>query len=490
MKHIKPIPLVIGLLLALGIALFDSPLHDFGAYGSRPARAAAVTALMAFYWLTEALPISVTACIPLVVFPFIGVFGEGFAVGLKGTVSPYVDPYIFLFLGGMCVAAAMQQWNLHRRIAVTIMSRVGTEPQRLLLGILAASALISMWISNTATAAMLVPIGIAVIRQLEAQSERRFVHFGAAIMLAIAYGANVGGIGTKIGTAPNAQFAQFMQQNVGVEVSFLQFMAVGTPFVLLFIPIVWWVLWRLGRADAPHKDVGAAVVATATAEMGPMSRGEQVVLGVFAGTAALWMAGSPLHGTLAPIVNVLYDYKLTSAHVEGGIAMLAALFLMVFRVGGQAVLTFKSLRFVPWDTLILLGGAFSMARGVQESGLSAFLGEQLRGLAAHPVPLQVLGATVATVALTAFTSNVATIGVMLNVLKDAVTPHALSTVLFAATIAASLDFALPAGTPPNAIVFGSGYLTVRQMVKTGAVLDVVGALFAAAYCLLIVPLVL
>jgi sodium-dependent dicarboxylate transporter 2/3/5 len=205
---------------------------------------------------------------------------------------------------------------------------------------------------------------------------------------------------------------------------------------------------------------------------------------VFALTAALWMLGKPLTEIVA---GALPHTKVTSAMVEGGVAMLAALGLMVWRVQGQQALAVRSLRLVPWDTLLLLGGAFSMAAAVQSSGLSALLGQQLVGLGTLSLGAQALVASLATVALSAFTSNTATTGVMLTVLRDAVSAHGLTTVLFAATIAASCDFALPAGTPPNAIVFGSGYLTVAKMVRTGVALDVIAAVLAAGWCLLAVP---
>lgn len=490
-EHIRPVPLAIGLAFFLGMLVVETPLHHFGSFGDRPAKAAAVTGLMALLWLTEAVPITATACLPLVLFPALGVFGGGLGDEVTHTLGPYVDPYIFLFLGGMGVAAAMQQWNLHRRIAVGIMAALGTDPRRLLLGVLCGAAFISLWISNTATAAMMVPIALAVAVALESRvGPGHMTAFGASLLLAVAYGANVGGIGTKIGTAPNAQFAQFMERTVGVEVGFLAFMAVGLPFVLIMLPVTWAVLWLAGRRDAPQASVGAAVVESERRALGRMARGESVVLLVFATTAALWMAGRPLHGALSPVFADAFAFKLTAAHVEGGIAMAAMVLLMLLRSGGQAILAPASLRFVPWSTLVLLGGAFSMANGVQQSGLSSWMGSRLGALSAMSPTLQVLVAAFVTVALTAVASNTATTGVMLNVLRDAVPAAQLNTVLFASTLSASLDFALPAGTPPNAIVFGTGFVTVAQMARTGVVLDVLGALLASFWCIFAVPLVL
>lgn len=479
--------------LAAGIVAFvlllalDTPLDRVAGFGSRPARAAAVALLMAIWWLSEALPIYVTACVPLLLFPLLRAFPGNAAANLLATALQYVDPYIFLFAGGMCIAAAMQQWDLHRRIALTVMRFVGTDPRHLLFGFLAATAFISLWISNTATAAMLVPIGMAIIAQLERQNGgARLKHYGMAIMMSIAYAANIGGIGTKIGTAPNGQFAGFMER-IGIEVSFLQFMAVGLPFVILFLPVAWFMLWRIGRRDNLAQEGGAAIVMHELALLGRTKREEWMVLGVFCATALLWIFGKPITALAAANITA---FKVSAAHIEGTIAVLAALALFAMRSRGRALLAPRSLVGVPWETLLLLGGSFAMAAGVQQSGLSDWMGGQLTALRQLPPFLQVLAASVATVGLSAVASNTATIGIMLNVLKGAVAPGIMPTTLFASTIAASCDFALPAGTPPNAIVFGSGYVSMPVMARTGVLLDLAAALLAALWCWCIVDWVL
>jgi sodium-dependent dicarboxylate transporter 2/3/5 len=479
----KQAGLLAGLLAFALLAGLDSPLKHNPEWGARPAFAAGGAALMAIWWITEALPIYWTACVPLILFPLMRVFGPGLGSNVRQAVVPYFDPYIFLFAGGMGIAAAMQQWNLHRRIALGIMDRVGTDPRRLLAGFLAATAFISLWISNTATAAMMMPIGIAVIVQIEDSLQgRRLAHYGMAIMLSIAYGSNVGGIGTKIGTAPNAQFSGFMER-MDVSISFLQFMVVGLPFVLLFLPVVWWMLWRIGRRDGLAGEIGAEVVEGELAKLGPVRRPERIVLGVFLAAAALWIGGKWLTALLAPRITA---FELTSAHFEGGVAVLAALSLLLWRSGGRQVLGFRALSRVPWETLLLLGGGFAMAAAIQKSGLSGFMSAQLAAVRGLPPFAQVLVASTATVALTAVASNTATIAVMLVVLRDAVAPEVMLTTLFAATIACSCDFALPAGTPPNAIVFGSGYVTIPRMARTGVVLDLLAAVLAAVWCWVIV----
>ena len=474
----------IAFALLLGI---DGPLHHLPGLGARPALAAAVAALMAIWWLTEALPIHWTACVPLVVYPWSRVFAPGFAGNLGRTVLPYFDAYIFLFLGGMCIAAAKQQWNLHRRIALVIMRAIGTDPRRLLLGILAATAFVSLWISNTATAAMMVPIAISLIAQLEAScGGRRLVAYGASMMLAVAYGSNLGGIGTKIGTAPNAQFAGFMYQR-GVEISFLDYMAVGMPFVVLFLPVVWLVLWRSGRSDAPDATAGQNALVAEIARMGRMQRAEWVVLAAFLSAAALWIAGRPITNWLAPRVTLV---AVSSARVEAAIAMTAALVLMLVRVRGRPVLEPRSLRLVHLETLVLLGGSLAMAAAIEASGLSSWLGGQLAAVRGNPAWLQLLVVSATTVALSAVASNVATIAVMLPVIEASVSPELAATALFTATIAASCDFALPAGTPPNAIVFASGYVSVPRMARIGVLLDAGAALLVPLVCALLVSRIL
>jgi len=474
----RPWALVLGIALAAAVWLVDSDLHHRGAFGDRPARAAAVALLMATWWLTEAIPIYWTACVPLLAFPLFGVFGRGVAGDALGAATPFVDPYIFLFAGGMAIAAAMQQWDLHRRIALGVMSAIGTHPNRLLAGVLASTAFVSLWISNTATATMMVPIGIALVAQLERRrGGARLERYGMAVMLAIAWGANLGGIGTKIGTAPNAQFAGFLERH-GTSLSFLQFLVVGLPFVLFMLPIAWLLLCRLAAGDRLAGDA-RDVVRKELAALGEIGRGERVVLAVFVGAAVLWIGSQPLTRWLG---GVFEGVSLRSAHFEGGVAVAAALALLLIRAERRQALELRSLLTVPWETLLLLGGGFAMADGIQKSGLSAWMGEQLSTISDLPALAQILVASLATVAISAVASNTATIAVMLVVLADAASPEARNAVLFAATLASSCDFALPVGTPPNAIVFGSGYVRIPVMARYGVPLDLIAAVLAALWC--------
>jgi sodium-dependent dicarboxylate transporter 2/3/5 len=483
---VKLFPFALGLAAFAALALLDTPLRHADGRGALPALAAGITAWMAIWWIGEAVPLWCTALIPLAIYPFTRVYGEGTGTNFWGALAPYLDPYIFLFLGGMGIAAAMQQWNLHRRIALAIMRRVGTAPGRLLLGVLIATSLVSLWISNTATAAMMLPIGLAVLHELERQAGRRLARFGCALMLAIAYGANVGGMGTKIGTVPNSQLSGFLAER-GAELSFVAFMAIGLPFVIAFMPVLWLALWRVGRADAPSRAVGRAALEREASALGPLQGTERAVGVVFFAAAALWIAGKPLTDALKPHVAA---FELRSAHVEAAIALTASLALTLWRVRGAAVLAPRSFRLLQWDALVLLGGGFSRAAAVEASGLSGWLGAQLGALRELPPVAQVALASLATVTLSAFASNVATTAVMLPILVSSVSPEHTNVALVSAALASSCDFALPAGTPPNAIVFGSGYVTVPVMARTGAALDVIAALIVSAWCWWVVPRVI
>ncbi len=329
---IRPLYVGLGLALFLAVWLVDSPLRDVGEFGARPALAAALTVLMAFWWISEALPMYWTACLPLVVVPLSNLHGETFAANAQNALLPYLDPYVFLFLGGMGIAAAMQQWNLHRRIALAIMSAVGTEPKRLLLGLLLATGFVSLWISNTATAAMMFPIGLAIISEFEHQSGRRLKGYGAALMLAIAYAANLGGTGTKIGTVPSAQLSGFLASR-GSEVGFLDFMLIGVPFATVFLLVVWAALWRLGRRDAPDAAEGTRALASERARLGTVQRAEWIVMGAFVAAALVWIFGGPVTAMLRAA-----GIPASTALVEAGAALLASASLMLARVDGRAVL--------------------------------------------------------------------------------------------------------------------------------------------------------
>jgi len=466
--------LAAGIVAFAAIALLPSGLHEIAGMGGRPAYAAAVALLMALWWLTEALPIAVTACVPLLLFPFLHVFGGSFGHDLAAAAAPFGDAYIFLFLGGMVLGAALEECRLHERIALHILRAIGARAPQLLAGVLIATAAVSMWISNTATAVMMLPIGLGLVKQLETRAGgRRLESFGAAIMLAVAYGSNIGGIATKIGTGTNSIFCGFVARVLHRDLGFVEYMIVATPFMVCFLPVIWLVLWRVARHDADTIGEAGAAIEEQLRALGPPAPAERQVGTIFALAAAAWIFGDLLRPLVTPWVPAFWSgFTFQGKHYEAGVAMTAAALVLVTRAA-----SLRALRRVPWSTLILLGGSFSMAAGIEASGLSSWMSERLAGLAALPFAVQVLGTNAATVFLSAVASNTATVNVMLNIL-----PRSLP-LLFSAAIAASCDFMLPAGTPPNAIVFGSGYIRLPVMIRNGFLLDVLAVLAATLYAL-------
>ncbi|MBA2321198.1 MAG: anion permease [Deltaproteobacteria bacterium] len=435
----------------------------------RAAAAAGGAAWMAVWWVTEAVPMAVTALLPLALWPLFDVHGRGFGGSLVKTAGVFLDAYLFLFLGGMLLGAGMEATGLHRRIALGVLAGVGGTPHRVLFGVLLATALVSMWISNTATAVMMAPIAGALVGRLEDAAGRRLWGFGTAVMLAVCYGANLGGIGTKIGSGTNSIFAGFVEDRLGIAVSFPTYMLWCLPFVVLLLPIVFLALARLLAEDRAW--VREVPVAEELARLGPMTSLERRAAAAFAFAAVLWVFGDPLRRLVAPHVPAFWDgFSMSGKHWEAWVAMTCAATLFPARVLGPGA--FRTLH---WASLALLGGSFAMAGGIEGSGLSGVIASGLIGVASMPLVAQTLLAAGASVLLSAVASNTATVNVLLTVL-----PRSLP-VLAASGIGASCDFALPAGTPPNAIVFGSGRVRLPDMVRTGVGLDVAAALLLGVY---------
>jgi len=480
-------------VLAVGVYVL---LPAAGAGMSPAARStAAVAALMAALWLTEALPLPVTALLPIVLFPLFGVLEIGEAA------APYAHPYIFLFLGGFLIALAIERWNLHRRIALLTVLAVGTRPARLVGGFMLATALLSMWISNTATTVMMLPIGLSVVglvseRLGEATDGRAGgsptrggANFPICLMLGIAYGASIGGLGTLIGSPPNLILAGFVKESYGVEISFAAWMRVGLPVAAVMLVLAWWCLVnvvypiRLGAIPGGRK-----LIRDELAGLGPMTRGEWSVLAVFLPTAAAWIAREPLSRWTwlverVPAVERLHDAT---------IALAAAVLLFAIPVNarcGQFVLDWKTAAKVPWGVLLLFGGGLSLAAGFQQSGLSQWIGRQVAVFDQLPVMPLVLLTTGTVLLLTELTSNTATASVFLPILGGAAVGLGLDpmVLLLPAGMAASCAFMLPVATPPNAIVFGSGHVRIGQMVKAGVWLNLIGLGVVTALTFLLRP---
>ncbi len=423
-------------------------------------RTAGLALLMVTFWITEALPIPVTALLPLVLIPALHL-GD-----IRHAAAPFANPIIFLFLGGFVIALAMQRWNLHRRLAVNLIGLMGTRPPRIVAGFLLASALVSMWVSNTATALMMLPIAISVVELVPAGERSLPANraFATAVLLSVAYGATTGGMATLIGTPPLALLAGFVGNNYGFELGFGQWMLLGIPVVLVTLPVVYLVLTRvsfkLDRAPMPGM---AQLIQRERAEMGPFSRGEAIVSIVFAVTAAGWIF-QPL---LARAIPLLTDTT---------IAMASAILLFALPVDwrrGEFVMNWESTRQLPWDVLLLFGGGLSLSGAISEHGLSTYLGGLSTGLGQAPLWLTVGIISFAILMLTEFTSNTATAATFLPITAAVAVGMGQNPLLFLipVALAANCSYMLPVGTPPNAIVFGSGRITLPQMARAGFLLN-------------------
>ena len=476
-RSYQNIGLMIGPLLAAGVLIAPVPAGMPVAAWS----VAAVAVLMAVWWSTEALPVAVTALLPLVAFPLLGVSP------IKTAAAPFAHPLIFLFLGGFLIALAMQRWNLHRRIALSIAANIGDHPAALVGGFMAAAAFLSMWVSNTATTMMLLPVALSVVLvtlpQDDGDDDTR--NFAICMMLGVAYGASIGGLGTLIGSPPNALFAAYMAENHGFEIGFVGWMAVGLPLVAILLPIAWFVLVRLIYPFRLHGGAAAEVVEGELRGMGSITAPEIRVALIFVGVAVLWISRPWLTGL--PGLGGLSD---------AGIALMGGLLMFIVparRMGlkGPFLMDWETAMTLPWGVLLLFGGGLSLASAVSATGLAAWIGDALGGLAGWPVVAVVLVIAGVVIFLTELTSNTATAAAFLPVVAALAVQigHDPVTLALPAALAASCAYMLPVATPPNAIVYSSGHVSVPQMVRAGFVLNLVAMGLIAALAMVLVPLV-
>ncbi|TVR56583.1 MAG: SLC13/DASS family transporter [Gemmatimonadales bacterium] len=419
--------------------------------------------LMATWWVTEAVPLAVTALLPIPLLPLLGVMPVGAAA------APFADPVIFLFMGGFMLATAMQRWSLHRRIAFGIIAAVGTSPRRLVGGFILAAAFLSMWVSNTAVAVMMLPIGTSVIQVVgggpgKGNRPPGDPMFALALLLGIAYGASVGGVATLIGTPPNALLAGFLASEYDIHIGFVEWMTMGLPLTALTLPLVWLLLTRVAFQVDPE---GAALPADALdqmrRELGAISPAERRVAWLFALTALAWMT-RPLMATVIPGIS------------DAGIAMLTTILLFLVPSNhdeGGVLLDWDTAKGIPWDILLLFGGGLSLAAGISQSGLAGWMGEGLAVLGNLPLPVLLLGVTVLIVSLTELSSNTAATAAFLPVLAALALSLQVDPLLLTvpAALAASCAFMLPVATPPNAVVFGSRWVQIQDMIRAGVLLN-------------------
>ncbi|MFI4876745.1 MAG: SLC13 family permease [Blastopirellula sp. JB062] len=431
---------------------------------------AAVTALMACWWLTEALPIAATALVPLALLPLLGV------QSMSEVSASYGSRFIYLFLGGFLIALAVEESGLHRRIALKIVDAMGDQPRRIVLGFMIATAALSMWISNTATALLMLPIATSILSRIDdgQMSPERRVHFGAALMLGIAYAASIGGVATIIGTPPNVAFASFYAAEYpdGEYVSFLRWMLLALPFTLAFLALAWGVMtFWIFPCGSEASIGGREVIRGELDKLGSLTTAEWRVGTIFAVTALLWILREPTDGWgWGP------SLKLEMAD-DGTAAILMALICFIAPSGkpdGSRLLTWKSTVRIPWGVLLLFGGGVALAGGLQATGLDRYLGERLAAMMTGLPPIVMAAATAnGMIWLTELTSNLASVQMLNPILASTADQLQVSPLLLLipSTLAASCAFMMPVATPPNAIVYSSGRVSMRQMIKAGIVLN-------------------
>jgi sodium-dependent dicarboxylate transporter 2/3/5 len=443
----------------------------------------AVTAWMAVWWLTEAIDVHATALLPIALFPLFGV------ATAKAACAPYGDELIFLFLGGFLLALAMQRWGLDVRIALGTLRLVGTRPASIVLGLMIATAAISAVVSNTATAAMMLPIGLGVIDLVLQKDGGRSAakgtpsgNFAVGSMLAIAYASSIGGIATIIGTPPNVFTVGFLRDKIApafrTEISFVQWLGIGVPLAVIYLPIAWFLLTRLLFPVSREPIEGAAdLIAAARRKLGPMKRAERVVLVAFALTSMAWMLRPILAKGAGPIPPLLPGAS------DAMIGIFAGLLLFVIPSGEKgSVLDWSTAAKVPYGILILFGGGLSLAAAIEANGVAELLGAKTTFLGGAPEFIVVAAVTTLVIFLTELTSNTATTAALVPIFAAMAPGLGCHPLMLAipATLAASCAFMLPAGTPPNAIVFGSGYVTIPEMCRAGIWLNLVGVVLITA----------
>jgi sodium-dependent dicarboxylate transporter 2/3/5 len=445
---------------------------------------AAVAALMAIWWITEALPLAATALLPIILFPVLGVMSTA------TTTTSYANHMIFLFMGGFLIAMALQKWNLHKRIALHTIQLVGVSPSRIVLGFMVATAFLSMWISNTASAMMILPIALAVISKLALKNspvvdaQGKTPAFGTALMLGIAYSASIGGVATLIGTPPNAILGGVLENMYQQRISFAAWMGFGVPLSLLMLAIAWFYLTRIAYpvVDQTITETTDIIRKELTA-LGPMSRQEICVAAVFATVAIGWI----IRGLID--IPGMVDVSDASIAIAGALA----LFLIPsdFRKK-EFLLDWQTAVKLPWDILILFGGGFALAKGFSDSGLTQWVVTQLSILHGTNQLVLVLVVTLVVIFLTEVTSNTATATLILPImgaLAEAVDVQPMS-LMVPAAVAASYAFMLPVATPPNAIVFSSRCITVPQMVRAGLWMNLLASIVITAFAVLLLPTIL
>ena len=457
----KKIGLFLGPLLFILIRLFLNP----DGLSDEANAVLASTLWIAVWWITEAIPIAVTSLLPIILFPLSG------ALPLAETSSSFGHRYVFLYMGGFILALAIEKWNLHKRIALNIIKLIGTDVKKIILGFMLATAFLSMWISNTATAVMMLPIGIAIIKQmkdLKSIPDQENLIFGKALMLSIAFSASVGGIATLIGTPPNLVFAGIIQELYGIEISFLKWIIFGLPISIILLTISWIYLTRVAfKFSHINFDVGMVEIKKQLTELGEIRYEEKIVLVVFVITGAAWISRTFFLNLFLPSLD------------DSMIALMSGISLFLLSTGKknnvEKIMHWEDAVKLPWGILLLFGGGLAIAAGFQSSGLASWIAENFTQLSGFSLFIILLVVIAAVNFLTEITSNIATTAMLLPILAPTalilgVHPYIL---MVGATLSASCAFMLPVATPPNAVVFGSNYLKISDMVRVGILMNII-----------------
>ena len=474
MSSVKRLGFVLGPIVFILILLFFNP----DGLSSAGIAVLASTAWIAIWWITEAIPIAVTSLLPIVLFPLSG------ALDLSTTTASFGHKYIFLYIGGFIIAIAIEKWNLHRRIALNIINLIGSDIKKIILGFMIATAFLSMWISNTATAVMMLPIGIAIISQLKDNPntiENETNLFGKALMLTIAYSASIGGMATLIGTPPNLVLAGVVSNIYDYEITFLQWFIFGFPISVVLLFICWKYLTRYAFNFEQKKFPGGKTeIKRLLASLGKISYEEKMVAIVFGTTAFFWITRSFLFAKIMPALD------------DTIIAIIFAivLFLIPAKNKTHNLMTWEDALNLPWGILLLFGGGLAIASGFESSGLAVWIGNQMTAFAGLTTLVLILLLIGAVNFLTEITSNTATTAMLLPVLA----PMALTVdmhpfvLMVGAAVAASCAFMLPVATPPNAVVFGSGYLRIPDMVSKGFVMNLLSIIILTLFVYFVLPM--
>ncbi|RIJ47836.1 DASS family sodium-coupled anion symporter [Maribellus luteus] len=475
-KKSSILALVVAPLISLSIILFA----DLDPGNPQVTYCFAIALLMAAWWITEAIPLAVTALLPVALFPLLGV------VDGKTVSSMYFNHLIFLFIGGFLMAFAMERWNLHRRIALKILILFGISPGRILLGFMLATSFLSMWMSNTATAMMMVPIALSIIMKLEESlGKKKMGKYAIGLLLGIAYSSSIGGISTLVGTPPNPLLVSVVDIMFPEmpEISFADWLIFALPVTVLIFIIAWLLLYFMYKPKKSWEKLQIDDFKKEHKALGKMKTEERIVLALFSILAFLWIfrSGFSIQSFVIPGWSQLFE---NPSYINDGtvaIFISSILFMIPSRSQkGERIMDWETTRKMPWGIILLFGGGFALAEGFVESGLSVWFGQQMAGLA-DVQPIVITFVDVALMSfLTELTSNVASTEMILPILAGLATTIKINPLLLMipATLAASLAFMLPVATPPNAIIFGTKRIKVKDMVRTGFLLNLAGIIIA------------